>query len=56
MDAAYAQTIHKVLSTFGVDPAAGLSEDQISKLRAKHGRNCMSHVESLRARAAVARC
>lgn len=41
MDAAYSQTIHKVLTTFGVDPANGLSEDLVAKQRAKHGKNCM---------------
>lgn len=41
MEAAYAQSVHKVLSNFNVDPTSGLSDDQVTKLRAKHGKNCM---------------
>lgn len=41
MEAAYAQSVHKVLSNFNVDPTGGLSDAQVTKLRTKHGRNCM---------------
>lgn len=40
MEAAYAQSVHKVLSNFNVDPTGGLSDAQVTKLRTKHGKNC----------------
>jgi hypothetical protein len=39
MEASYAQTIHNVLSKFAVDPAGGLSDEQVEAQREKHGRN-----------------
>ncbi|KAJ3578684.1 hypothetical protein NPX13_g1883 [Xylaria arbuscula] len=41
MENAFAQPIQAVLQHFDVDPKAGLSDDQVAKLRAKHGKNAI---------------
>lgn len=42
MDNAFAKPIDGVLSTLGVDRTTGLTDEQVSRLRAKHGKNGMN--------------
>ncbi len=39
MENAYALSTSEVLKNLGVDQNNGLSEEQVTKLRAKHGKN-----------------
>ncbi len=39
MENAFAQPAQAVLNNFQVDPKAGLTDEQVTKLRAKHGKN-----------------
>lgn len=41
METAFAKPVDEVLSTFGVDPITGLSDEQVAQSRAKHGKNGM---------------
>ncbi|KAK4136442.1 calcium ATPase [Trichocladium antarcticum] len=42
MDDAFARPIDEVLSTLGVDAATGLTDEQVSKQRARHGKNAIA--------------
>ncbi|KAK4464882.1 hypothetical protein QBC42DRAFT_344353 [Cladorrhinum samala] len=42
MDNAFSKSTHEVLSTFGVDPASGLTDAQVASLQAKHGKNAIA--------------
>ncbi|KAK4184454.1 hypothetical protein QBC35DRAFT_505918 [Podospora australis] len=42
MDNAFAKSNEEVLSTLGVNPTTGLTDEQVSTLQAKHGKNGMS--------------
>jgi len=41
MDDAFAKPIEEVLGTLGVSPTAGLTDEQVLRSRAKHGKNGM---------------
>ncbi|KAK3355037.1 putative calcium P-type ATPase [Neurospora tetraspora] len=41
MEAAFAKPVDEVLSTLGVDPTTGLSDEQVAQSRAKHGKNAI---------------
>ncbi|KAK4151468.1 hypothetical protein C8A00DRAFT_35872 [Chaetomidium leptoderma] len=41
MDDAFAKPIDEVLGTLGVNAATGLTDEQVSRLRAKHGKNAI---------------
>lgn len=41
MESAFAKPTNEVLAAFEVDPKAGLTDEQITELRNKHGKNCM---------------
>ncbi|KAG7293090.1 hypothetical protein NEMBOFW57_003136 [Staphylotrichum longicolle] len=42
MDNAFAKPIERVLGTLGVSPTAGLTDEQVSQSRAKHGKNAIA--------------
>lgn len=42
MDNAFAKPIEEVLGTLGVSPTAGLTDEQVLKSRAKHGKNAIA--------------
>lgn len=39
MENAFTHSTDSVVASLGVDPVAGLTEDQVVELRAKHGKN-----------------
>jgi Ca2+ transporting ATPase len=41
MDNAFAKSTDEVLGTLGVNLKTGLTDEQVSRLRAKHGKNGM---------------
>ncbi|KAK3695018.1 putative calcium P-type ATPase [Podospora appendiculata] len=41
MDNSFAKPTHEVLASLGVNPATGLSDSQVTNLRAKHGKNAI---------------
>ncbi|KAK3337474.1 putative calcium P-type ATPase [Cercophora scortea] len=41
MDNSFAKPTHEVLASLGVNPATGLSDSQVTTLRAKHGKNAI---------------
>ncbi|KAL2199212.1 hypothetical protein P885DRAFT_30575 [Corynascus similis CBS 632.67] len=42
MDNAFAKSIDEVLGTLGVNRATGLTDEQVTRLRAKHGKNAIA--------------
>jgi len=42
MENAFAKPVDDVLAELGVNPATGLTDEQVSRQRAKHGKNGMS--------------
>ncbi|KAK4251936.1 hypothetical protein C7999DRAFT_27624 [Corynascus novoguineensis] len=42
MDNAFARSIDEVLGTLGVNRATGLTDEQVTRLRAKHGKNAIA--------------
>lgn len=42
MESAFAKPVDDVLANFKVDAKTGLSDAQVTELRNKYGRNCMS--------------
>lgn len=42
METAFAKPAGDVLASFNVNENTGLSDAQVTELRSKHGRNCMS--------------